>query len=82
MKGLTILSFYLLMPGFFLPLITATALKALDNNHNTGPKCENDDTLYLIDETSTSHPTNKRQSTSPSASNSHRPSHTRGSHRK
>jgi hypothetical protein len=56
-------------------LITATALKALENNHNTDPKCEDVDTLYLIGETtSTSHSTNKRQTTSAStsASNSHR----------
>jgi len=54
-----------------------TALKALENNHNTDPKCEDVDTLYLIGATtSTSHSTNKRQttstSTSTSASNSHR----------
>ena len=59
-----------------------TALKALENNHNTDPKCEDVDTLYLIGATtSTSHSTNKRQttSTSTSASNSHRPPDNRSS---
>jgi hypothetical protein len=63
-------------------LITATALKALENNHNTDPKCEDVDTLYLIGEaTSTSQSTNKRQttSTSTSPSNSHRPPDIRSS---
>lgn len=62
-----------------------TALKALENNHNTDTKYEDVDTLYLIGATttttSTSHSANKRQttSTSTSASNSHRPSDNRSS---
>jgi len=66
---------YLLLSCLFFSNKT-TALKELENNHNTDSKCEDVDTLYLIGATtSTSHSSNKRQttSTSTSESNRHRP---------
>jgi hypothetical protein len=52
------------------PLTTASALKTLDNNQDSDLKCDHTDTLYVTRKTSAYDLTNKRESTSTSASTS------------